>query len=129
GDGELIQELIYADNWFREADGGGYSLTIVDELAELGQWSLKSGWKPSAAVGGTPGRVEAPSGDFSGEQRLDAADIDLFCGGLRRDDAQFDLTGDLRVDRADLERLILDAFGTTFGDASLDGVFNSRDLV
>ncbi len=39
------------------------------------------------------------------------------------------MTGDGAVDPSDLDFLINTLFGTSIGDADLDGVFNSRDLV
>jgi hypothetical protein len=40
-----------------------------------------------------------------------------------------DLDRDGQVDRADLRQLVEVLMGTSFGDANLDGTFNSRDLV
>ncbi|MFC1761708.1 chitobiase/beta-hexosaminidase C-terminal domain-containing protein [Planctomycetota bacterium] len=54
--GDTIQDFEYSDNWYPLTDGAGYSLTIVDPMAENpNSWSQKSGWRPSSYVAGTPG--------------------------------------------------------------------------
>src|SRR5690606_4809890 len=68
-------------------------------------------------------------GDVTGDGLVDVQDVDRLCLGLRGGENELDLTGDGRLDVADLEHLILDLIGTTFGDANLDGVFNSSDFV
>ena len=49
--------------------------------------------------------------------------------GWQGNAAKFDLTADGKVDHSDLEYLIEQLLGTSFGDANLDGIFNSSDLV
>ncbi len=70
-------------------------------------------------------------GDFSGNSVLDESDIELLGDQLAaaRPDRRFDLTGDAQVDGNDLDRLIHDLFGSCYGDANLDRVFESGDLV
>jgi hypothetical protein len=52
----VIQEFTYKDDWYPITDGDGFSLTIRDPAAaDLGLWNIKDGWRPSAAVGGSPG--------------------------------------------------------------------------
>jgi hypothetical protein len=43
--------------------------------------------------------------------------------------ARYDLTGDGAVDQSDVNMLVRDILKTEFGDANLDGEFNSSDLV
>ena len=57
------------------------------------------------------------------------ADVNLFCSGLHANDRRFDLNGDGRVGDDDLELLVHDSLGTSFGDADLNGVFDSTDFV
>ena len=73
----------------------------------------------------------APSGDFNEDGQRDATDIHLLCQALRvgSDNFTYDLNGDGQVDTEDRNTLILDRIGTTFGDANLDGVFDSEDFV
>jgi len=56
---ETIHEFDYSDKWYEITDGAGFSLTIVDALAGLNMWDRKEGWRPGAAVGGSPGRDDA----------------------------------------------------------------------
>ncbi|MCA9217208.1 MAG: cadherin-like domain-containing protein, partial [Planctomycetales bacterium] len=68
-------------------------------------------------------------GDFDSSGAVDAADIDLLAFAIRNQDSAFDLNGDNRLDAEDLNFMITEIVGTTFGDANLDGVFDSGDLV
>jgi hypothetical protein len=71
-----------------------------------------------------------PDGDFDDSGVIDAADIDLLQAAVRSaaHDAAFDLTGDARVDAADVSRLVVDILKTQFGDANLDRVVDRRDV-
>ncbi|MBW8017930.1 MAG: hypothetical protein FVQ82_17305, partial [Planctomycetes bacterium] len=54
--GQTIQVFTYKDGWYDMTDGGGFSLTIKDVSAtDLTLWDEKAGWRPSAAVDGSPG--------------------------------------------------------------------------
>ena len=53
--GETIQDFSYSDDWYKQTDGEGYSLTIVDPAAPLSAWETKEGWRASEPFGGTPG--------------------------------------------------------------------------
>lgn len=70
-------------------------------------------------------------GDFSGNGALDVADIDELSAQVRAatNDARFDLNSDSTVDGSDLAVWVRDLKKTYFGDANLDGLFNSQDLV
>jgi hypothetical protein len=70
-------------------------------------------------------------GDFNGNGILDAGDIDLLTTEVRggQNPAAFDLTGDGSVNDLDRQRWVNDIKRTYFGDANLDGEFNSGDLV
>ena len=79
-------------------------------------------------------RNESPpqvAGDFDRDGEVTAADVDLLCGRIRsgNTDLGFDLNDDGVLDRSDLNRMITQILGTTAGDANLDEVFNSGDLV
>ncbi|KPK40166.1 MAG: hypothetical protein AMJ65_10865, partial [Phycisphaerae bacterium SG8_4] len=59
--GRTILNFKYADDWYEMTDGTGFSLTIRDPAgADLGLWDVKSGWRPSAAAGGSPGFDDVP---------------------------------------------------------------------
>ena len=70
---ETIQEFTYEDGWHLNTDGVGHSLVIVDELAAVGAWSRREGWKESDLSFGSPGEAEDASG---GRQRPGDANQD-----------------------------------------------------
>ena len=51
------------------------------------------------------------------------------CQAIEIGDTQYDFNKDRRVDGDDLDFFILDLLGTNYGDANLDGTFDSPDLV
>jgi hypothetical protein len=61
--GTIVHDFKFKDGWYDITDGGGFSLTIKDPAAtDPNLWDEKSGWRPSAAVGGSPG--EDDTGDI-----------------------------------------------------------------
>jgi hypothetical protein len=74
---------------------------------------------------------DGPSGDFNGDGVLDLTDIDLLNQTVRAGthDPAFDLNSDQVVDVRDRTIWVEDLRRTYFGDANLDGEFNSLDLV
>lgn len=69
-------------------------------------------------------------GDFNRDGQLNIDDVDLLCAAVQHEaDDQFDLNEDGLVDAADLSQMIQTTLQTSFGDANLDGVFNSADLI
>ncbi|MBN1123676.1 MAG: lamin tail domain-containing protein, partial [Sedimentisphaerales bacterium] len=51
-----ILSFSYKDGWYDITDGMGFSLTVRDPYrTDLLAWDSKSGWRPSAMVGGSPG--------------------------------------------------------------------------
>jgi hypothetical protein len=111
--------------WPTEADGNGPSLTRILP-ASLGR--LAGSW---VAATPTPGLVEGGTipGDVNGDGTVDVADIDQLCQAIRNNTPGFDLTGDGQVNGEDMAYLVEDLIGTTYGDANLDGIFNSRDML
>ena len=71
------------------------------------------------------------AGDFDRNGALDLADINLLLGDVadQLHTAAFDLTGDARVNQNDIREWTGVLRGTWIGDANLDGLFNSGDLV
>lgn len=56
----IIHEFTYKDGWYDITDGEGFSLTIIDPAAaDPNLWDEKAGWRPSVAVGGSPGDDDA----------------------------------------------------------------------
>lgn len=71
------------------------------------------------------------AGDFTGDGILDVADLQVLTSAIT-DGSQaqeFDLNGDQGLDVADRNYWITSIRETWFGDANLDGEFNSGDLV
>ncbi len=78
----------------------------------------------------------SPSGDFDANGSLEAADLDLMTrvygvdsSSLHWLDEMFDVNRDLVVDEQRRNTWIRKLKNTWFGDANLDGEFNSGDLV
>ncbi len=118
--GDPIVEFTYQDTWYPETDGGGRSLVAVDVLAPPDRFSLKEGWRPSGADGGTPGKPDGGyqiPGDGNQDTRLDLSDtiyllIHLFAGSTSPLPCEgglseggnllvLDVNGDSRVDISD----------------------------
>ena len=68
-------------------------------------------------------------GDFNGDGALDAADIDQLTAAIGGSNMIFDLNSDGIVDNNDRSVLVEDLKNTFFGDANLDGQFDSGDFV
>ena len=77
---------------------------------------------------GTPASIP---GDFNGDRQLTVEDIDLLSAQIRSGAylAAYDLNGDQQLDQADRQEWVVEIRHTYFGDANLDGQFNSADLV
>ncbi len=77
--------------------------------------------------------VSTPSllGDFNNDAQLTVTDIDLLTQEVQAgtNQASFDVTGDKVVNGDDRTRWVVDLKKTYFGDANLDGEFNSADFV
>jgi hypothetical protein len=70
-------------------------------------------------------------GDFDRDGELTALDVDLLTAEIRGDGSacHFDLTGDGKVDAADVNFWVEEAKETSFGDANLDGHVAFADFV
>lgn len=70
-------------------------------------------------------------GDYNGDRIRDAGDLDLLRAAAEAgsEDTQFDVDNNGVVDRSDQLAWVQDIFESSAGDANLDGVFNSADLV
>lgn len=76
-------------------------------------------------------RVKTPGveGDFNGDGVLDILDLHLLQLGMREGSVTLDITGDWKADIHDQDRWVHSLFKTSYGDANLDGKFDSADLV
>ena len=128
----LEQELIAPDE-----GGDGADLTFatpfifVDTLSADnlgGRFFLDDAcWGFSCDVPDLPGVL----GDFNGDDLVDAADINALSAAVAAgtNDGAFDLNSDSLVDAQDRSVWVEDVKKTWFGDANLDGEFNSADFV
>ena len=119
------------EDWHPSTDGDGFSLVVVNENGSPDDWDTGAGWRPSFALGGSPGASETSlvDADFDGDGDVDADDIDLLTEGIQQADLRFDLNQDGTTDQSDRNLLITQQLNTNLGDSNLDGVFNSADLV
>ncbi|MEZ6121299.1 MAG: hypothetical protein R3C28_32685 [Pirellulaceae bacterium] len=69
------------------------------------------------------------NGDLNQDGIVNAADIDLLAVAIRNESNRFDLNDDGVTNEVDRLFLLQQILGTSFGDANLDGLFNSTDLV
>ena len=126
----IQDEVIYDDRglWPTQADGMGQTL----HRRELGLYgNLAASWSAAAPSPGIVDFEGAIVGDFNTDGVVDIVDVELSCSAIHADspDAMFDLNGDGMVDLQDQTMLVERILNTSAGDANLDGVFNSSDLV
>ena len=117
-------EMTYNDQppWPTAADGTGPSLTRVSIQRPAGE---ADNW---LAMAPSPG-VFAMVGDFSMDGTVNEDDIQLMCQATHENNVLFDLNGDGTTNLDDLTALVQNVLGTSAGDAQLDGIFDSNDLV
>ncbi len=122
-------EVVYDDSlpWPPQADGTGKSLQRLEPTLfgnDAGSW---------VADVPTPGSVNfgAVPGDFNGDSVANATDINLLFAQMQAPipDLRFDLTGDGLVNENDRDEMVFGVLGTTYGDADVNGTFNSQDFV
>ena len=114
--------------------GATLTLTKFSSESVYNQWTeFPAGFNPKVA-GLT--KVMSPEGDLDADDALDAADVDMLAnkiGGRRNlwwlPDAAFDMNSDSVVSVEDHRVWVKDLAHTWYGDADLDGEFNSSDFV
>jgi hypothetical protein len=110
---------------------------IVDSTTVYNQWTAFPRHFDPIAAGLT--LAPSPEGDFNGDDSLDASDIDLLVDwfydrGVWRErlptwlHPMFDVDDDRIIWKKDHRYWVKDLQHTWYGDASLDGQFNSSDL-
>ena len=128
-----------ADNaWLIASDANGrptHFLDVVDFPATndgaRGRWPNGTG-DFALLSNSTPGATNAPPAvDFNDDQSVNAGDVDLLCSAIAggSGDTTFDLNDDNVVNLGDMRYLIEMVMQTNFGDANLDGRFDTRDLI
>ena len=68
-------------------------------------------------------------GDLNQDGRLDEADIMMFCELKAEGNRAIDFSGDEQINDQDLRLFLRHGLGTVVGDANLDGLFDSGDIV
>lgn len=121
GSAVVIQDFTYDDTgegWHPTTDGDGYSLVIVDPLGDTSAWSDGPAWRPSGAIGGSPGTDDGIPGDFNSDGKVGIADLGILQAHLGTASgataATGDMDGDGDVDRADAAEFAR-AFGRSAG--------------
>ena len=78
-----------------------------------------------------PAAKLALKGDFNGDGQLGQADIDMLASATAAgsDDASFDLDEDGFVSYGDIETWVVGLFGSSLGDADLNGVVDGQDFI
>ncbi|MDG2385231.1 MAG: hypothetical protein P8N76_26405 [Pirellulaceae bacterium] len=109
--------------WHRMISPGRDGVNAEEDAGDIidGKYGIFAPATPGAGV----------PGDFNGDGNLDAADIDELSTVARNgsNEPRFDLNDDSRVDAADRQVWVEQLKNTYFGDANLDGLFNTSDLV
>jgi len=54
----IVQDFKFKDGWYDHTDGEGFSITVRNASQDLTLWSDFDGWRPSAALGGSPGQAD-----------------------------------------------------------------------
>jgi hypothetical protein len=111
--------------WPNTSDG-----STIQRLGSSLYGNAVASWTAASATPGTVNFTGGTTGDFDGNDVVDATDIDLLSAAIATgdDDPQFDLDGSATVDSADTTYLVENIIGTFMGDANLDGTVNAADL-
>jgi hypothetical protein len=127
-------ELVISD--FGVANVFGFDLQIADvEVTGFLADGSPVAWKYQTSDAAQLILHELPPpvmpGDYNRDGAVDATDIDIMSYGVTRGSTYepFDLDQSGTVETADRTRMVTTLIGTWFGDANLDGLFDSADLV
>ncbi|QDU71424.1 hypothetical protein [Mucisphaera calidilacus] len=124
---------IVSTTWFVNQGYGGWESQSLDWWRSQGNpegdpndmWTamMNAAQYPAGIAGTLP---DPFPGDLNDDGRTDADDIDLLIDNMGN--PAFDLDGDRDADSDDLTYMVEVLLGTSFGDATLDGVVDLLDL-
>ncbi len=126
-----ILRFDYDDTWYPRTDGEGFSLTRNELDAPAAAWGQSDQWRRSRETGGTPGGDDQANGDLNQDAHSDLTDLQLLCDAVRltTTDDRYDLDINDVVDVQDVAWWLAWIGNSVVGDADLNGVFDSADLV
>ncbi len=126
--GATILDFVYDDQppWPSSADGGGDSLELIDPDGAPASFAQATAWR---AAPPSPATVSRDGGDFNGDGQVDALDIDLLALAIRDSTLSWDPNGDGQTNWDDHRFLVESVLRTSYGDADLNGRFDSADLL
>ncbi|MCA9199034.1 MAG: hypothetical protein KDA87_15915, partial [Planctomycetales bacterium] len=119
--------VLYNDRegWPAAAGGQGFSLQRKTPAQD---GSNASSWQALLPTPSADNDQQDNIYDLTGDNRVDAADIDRLCAALEQPPMAADLNRDGLTNLDDLTAIL--KYVSSFpGDANLDGLFNSTDLV
>ena len=113
---------------------GGFSYVPATDFVGMDSFQYQAldffGESNMARVVVRVGSPDVERADFNGDGAVDGADLQQLAEGLRTEAGlRFDLNLDGKLDAEDWRVMIYDILQSRFGDANLDGRFNSADLV
>ncbi|MCA9262763.1 MAG: lamin tail domain-containing protein [Planctomycetales bacterium] len=126
----LSEDFVAYDDrapWETAADGNGSSL---QRTATTFFGNYATSWHTETPSPGIVLPVTTVTGDFNGDEVVDALDIDrLFHAVHTESDLSiFDLDGNSNVDASDVDYLVSNVLGTQIGDFNLDGAVDGTDF-
>ncbi|MCA9170296.1 MAG: lamin tail domain-containing protein, partial [Planctomycetales bacterium] len=123
----LVEDEVRYDNIAPWPTGVATGGLSLQRLTASSYGNDPNSWTAAVADPGVYGGIVV--GDLTGDKRVDMADIDHLQASVRTGDLSGDLTGNGVVDTGDLTFLVQNVLGSKIGDVNLDGRFDSHDLV
>jgi hypothetical protein len=123
GDGQLL-DVHWTSDTAWEID---VPIGLGENPIELTAWDMQGRAVGVASTLVT--RLANRAADFDNDGAITSLDIEWLCREIGSADPRFDLDGSGAVNRSDVDDLVHRILATSYGDANLDGQFNSADLI